>query len=356
MNWTDKVIPFHLHPLGLINAFTQLGADLAPLLEAVEVPRPALKSITAKISYQQFLALIRSGMNQCEQPALGLLASQHFDWVYHGVTGMAMRASSTFSQAGLAFQRYSCLAQPYYMPFRCNPFFYLDNRLRVIIPIEHLISAPEQDAAVYRFEVEFRLGLLFQMLIQCSGQAEQLLAVARVELDIDPPTDRKHYDLLGCKNTQFNCRYSRLVLPAASINREGDILRKGIYKQALEYCNQELRKVTVGAPDTEHVRTLLVENLPTYPCIDAVAERMGLTSRTLARRLKQENTSFTDLLNQIRSEVATYLLRATRLSTDDIAESLGFADTNNFRQAFLRWTGQSSSEYRRQLAAANKLG
>jgi len=344
MNLTEKVIPQHLHPLGFIDAFTHLGADLDTLLRDTQINKESLKSVEEKISYHAFMNLIASGISQCNQPGIGLLASEHFKWYYHGVTGMAINASSTFNQAGLAFQRYSCIAQPYYMPYRCNPFYYLDNQLQVIIPIEHFINTDQPSDPLYRFEIEFRLGLLFKILKQFGGR--EIIHKAQVELNIQKPYMHQVYEDLSFKNIRYNCRHSRLILPATSIDMEGNLLTKGVYKQTLEYCNEELRKVTKDAPNIEHVRTLLVENLPNYPNINSVAKRMGLTTRTLARKLKHEGTSFTDALNDIRSEIAIYLLNSTDLSIDDISESVGFSETTNFRQAFQKWTGQPSSAYR----------
>mgnify|MGYP000128950289 CR=1 FL=1 len=344
MNWTENCIPLHLHPLGFIDAFTQLGAKLDTFLNDTGIKQQDLKTVDGKISYQTFMELIHSGLTQCKQPGLGLLVSEHFKWFYHGVTGMAINASSTFNQAGLAFQRYSCIAQPYYMPFRCTPFYYLNNRLQAIIPIEHFITTKHMDESFHRFELEFRIGLLFNILKQFGGRHS--IENSTLELNIGPPTEQNTYEELSFKNIKYNCTHSRLITPVTEIDTEGNLLSKGIYKQSLEYCNQELRKVTQGAPNVEHVRTLLVENLPNYPNINSVAKRMGLTTRTLARKLKLEGTSFTDTLNTIRSEIAIYLLGSTHLSIDDISESLGFTETTNFRHAFQKWTGQSSSAFR----------
>jgi AraC-like DNA-binding protein len=344
MDLTKKTIPLHLHPLGFINAFTQLGVDLDVLLQSAKIDRKALKSNQEKISYSQFIDLIQCGIQTSDRPGLGLYACERFNWIYHGVVGLALTASSTFNQAGLAFQRYSCIPQPYYMPYRCNPFYYLNNRMEAIIPIEHLITTVQTQPEIYRFEVEFRMGLLFRILKQFGGK--KMADQARFELNISEPTQSGLYEKLTISNIRYGCSHSRLILPALAIDTEGNLLSRGIYKQTLEYCDQELRKLTKDAPNIEHVRTLLVENLPHYPGIDAVAKRMEMTPRTLARKLKQEGTSFTDALNAIRSEIAIYLLRSTSLSVDDIAESVGFSETSNFRQAFVKWTGHSSREYR----------
>lgn len=344
MDWSHRVIPFHLHPLGMIDAFSRLGANLEDMLKACNISRDEIQSPNHRISYLEFSALIEAGMDCIDPHAPGLAVAETFRFVYHGTLGLALKASSTFNQAGLAVQRYTCIAQPYYTPYRCQPFFYLNNQQEAIIPIEHFISEHIGSERLYRFETEFRMGLLYKIL-QRFGSRE-LLKRARFELDI-PPSDIDIYERRTLKHITYNCTHSRLIVPVDAIEFTGNPLGKAIYKQCLEYCDAELEKVTNGAPCYERVRTLLLENLPTFPDIESVAKRMDLSARTLARKLKQESTSYSQILNDVRSDIAIYLLKSTQLSIEDIAESMGFSDPGNFRSAFARWTGSNPNAYRR---------
>src|SRR5690606_16721243 len=112
------------------------------------------------------------------------------------------------------------------------------------------------------------------------------------------------------------------------------------------YCGAEMEAMEGGLTCTHRVMALLYEHIPHFLNQTEVANVMGITTRTLARRLQQENTSFTDVLNVVRSEIATYFLESTQLTVPDVAESLGFSDTGNFRQAFKRWTGRSACDFR----------
>ena len=76
-------------------------------------------------------------------------------------------------------------------------------------------------------------------------------------------------------------------------------------------------------------------------------KKLHTTSRTLRRRLHLEGTSYQDLLAEVRCNLAKEYLRGTRMTTEDIAETLGFSDAANFRHAFRRWTGRNPSEFRR---------
>ena len=83
-----------------------------------------------------------------------------------------------------------------------------------------------------------------------------------------------------------------------------------------------------------------------------VARRLGMHPRTLGRRLQQCGTTFQDLLDETRLEVARQLLRGTRSSVARIAASLGYHDPTVFTRAFRRWTGTTPRDYRAGQAGA----
>lgn len=98
---------------------------------------------------------------------------------------------------------------------------------------------------------------------------------------------------------------------------------------------------------TDRVRGLLLELLPAGLCtIDAVAQRMAVSKRSLQRHLNDEAMTFQDVLNQVRQELAQHYLANTRISPGEISWLLGFQESNSFIRAFRSWTGTTPSAYR----------
>jgi AraC-like DNA-binding protein len=95
------------------------------------------------------------------------------------------------------------------------------------------------------------------------------------------------------------------------------------------------------------VRRLVLNANGTVPTLSEVAGRLFLSTRTLRRRLEDAQTSYQEIVGEIRRDLALRYLTQTSLSTEAIAEILGYSDTANFRQAFKRWTGESPQQYRR---------
>ena len=85
-----------------------------------------------------------------------------------------------------------------------------------------------------------------------------------------------------------------------------------------------------------------------YPTIDKVARLLHSSPRSLQRRLRQEEITYTELVSRCRFKEAQRLLTESEDAVQDIAARLGYADPSSFGRAFLRWTGTSPRHYRRQ--------
>ena len=93
------------------------------------------------------------------------------------------------------------------------------------------------------------------------------------------------------------------------------------------------------------IRRELCEATPT---VSDVAARLGISRRTLQRRLAAECSSYSQLLGSIRNERARRLLSETDRPLYEIAASLGYSDAGSFSRAFQRWTGTTPSTFRQR--------
>ncbi len=83
------------------------------------------------------------------------------------------------------------------------------------------------------------------------------------------------------------------------------------------------------------------------PSIDWIARRLGLSRRTLQRRLEESGTRYADIQRQVLSRRAKELLAAQTQPIGRIALELGYADAAHFTRAFLDWTGLTPSQWRK---------
>ena len=85
------------------------------------------------------------------------------------------------------------------------------------------------------------------------------------------------------------------------------------------------------------------------PGAAAIAKSLNVSERTLHRRLRDEGTTATDVLRQLRLELADKYLRDADISLTEIAYLLGYSEVSAFHRAFKRWTGLTPADFREQL-------
>ena len=82
------------------------------------------------------------------------------------------------------------------------------------------------------------------------------------------------------------------------------------------------------------------------PSLDRIADQLGLTPRTLQRKLHELGTSHNELLDHMRRQLAMRYLREPEMAICEVAYLLGFSESSSFHRAFKRWTGVTPKEYR----------
>jgi AraC-like DNA-binding protein len=118
-----------------------------------------------------------------------------------------------------------------------------------------------------------------------------------------------------------------------------------------EQCCQLLQQRALRSGVSGNVRLEILRKSGEFPSMHEVAKRLGVNRRTLHNQLTREGTSYRELVDEIRATLAQELLASSRVSVDEIAARLGYADTSSFVAAFKRWKGVPPGEYKRGLAS-----
>ncbi len=99
---------------------------------------------------------------------------------------------------------------------------------------------------------------------------------------------------------------------------------------------------------SSRLRRLLSRDSSHWPDLEAVAAHLHISPQTLRRHLREEGSSFQELKDQLRRDIAIYHLSRADLSLQQIAEQLGFSEPSAFHRAFKKWTGLTPGAYRAQ--------
>ena len=93
-----------------------------------------------------------------------------------------------------------------------------------------------------------------------------------------------------------------------------------------------------------------------HPYLEEVAEKVGISGRTLERHLSAAGTSYAQLVYELRFDLVTKLLEDPDVPIASIAPKVGFALPSGLSRAFNDWTGMTPSQYRSQLLTRRARG
>jgi AraC-like DNA-binding protein len=181
------------------------------------------------------------------------------------------------------------------------------------------------------------------------------IAPLRVELTRDPEHQEMLESFYRCR-INFRADRNALVFRSTDLDRSFVTHNADLVALISPQLDAELDEYRSSRTITEQAKSVMKRLLAGQrPSIDEVARQMGLSSRTLQRRLTEKGVRFQQLLEDARRELARYYLSDSRLELNDAAYLLGFEDPNSFFRAFQRWEGTTPARYRKKQSADTQI-
>ncbi|PTU33126.1 AraC family transcriptional regulator [Stenotrophobium rhamnosiphilum] len=342
----------------LLEIVAEHGIDTQELFKGLPVSPNLVDSPASRMSALQWGLLVNRAMRLLQEPALGYECGLRTRPSAHGFLGYAVLSCASVRESMELVIRYFQTRQR-------------DFGIRMLI---------EQDyAAVEVFEFHPIIPTTKKLPTQISAAApdaaNQLLSLRRffyehillgVARGAAAMLGRELLDLGGelCfdwAEPEYHARWKDR-LPPVRFSRSSNQLRFPIRllemrpvladplatKQAIELCERELAQ-TGAAGDSIVLRVcaeLIQAKNGGYPDQETLAAKLHISSRTLARKLKDDGSSFQQLLEETQRRDACDLIENTELDLQEVATRLGYQNPANFTRAFRKWTGESPSLYR----------
>jgi AraC-like DNA-binding protein len=208
------------------------------------------------------------------------------------------------------------------------------------------VATPGHVRGVGRFLHELALA---HVLSRCrEGAGDALPATLAWFAHARPPELAPLHSFFGTRDLSFGDADSGFELDRAMLDRP---MRGGDPKMLATIeplAESELRRLPRSTtPLGARVAAHLVNALPSGADIERVARAMHMSERTLQRRLEQEGTHYSEVLDRVRLDVAQRRLADPSVSVAEVAADLGFSDLATFSRAFKRWTGEPPGQWRR---------
>lgn len=290
-------------------------------------------------------AILRKALQLFPDPLMGLHASQSESDAAFGVLGYLNQTCATLQEVFTAKTRYERLVS--------------DMGSTTLRPEPGVVlccwDCNAHDPVFVRHATEFLLGQWMRHIHSLREQKEGLLL--RVHFRHAPPGNaqllQEYESLFGCP-VHFNQPESALVVPVAVMSQRLRNPNPSLQATLERHAHLLLSEREKAAPSLlsqirSRLRVLLMEGNTSR---DHLAEELGISSRHLHRQLQKAGSSYRELVDDIRIELAKTLLQDSALTMDAVAHRLNFKEGPSFNRWFREMTQQTPGEYRRQLAAA----
>ena len=285
------------------------------------------------VSARQVLCLVDEVIKHLDLPFLGLLMGSLMTLTYHGMAGLAVVTQPTMLKSAKMLERlFSELFPPLEMTTHLNK-----KEIRIQID-ENVPLNPYT-----HFFIELNFVSFYNIYADLVGHDSDMMP-ERVEFSYSEPAWGHIYRRYFRCPVVFNAGRNAFVAPSCVANKDMPLANRlmALTAERALFENMPTRGMQLVPL---RLRRLFIKAYGAFPSLEVAARELGMSGRTLRRRLAEEETSYQQELDLVRKRFAIeYFLRGGK-SLTELSHLLGYSSTSVFTRAFRIWTGCSPTEY-----------
>jgi AraC-like DNA-binding protein len=312
----------------------EAGKDVTDILRSAGLSVEQVDDPTARLEVRAQIKVLALAAEAVRDDLFGFHLARSFDLREIGLVYYVMASSEQLADALQTGVRYSRIHN------EGVRLHFNRNRLATLT-----LDYVDTDRASDKHHMEFWLVALVRI---CRQVTDSRLAPHQLKVRharADPPAEFKAF--FGVE-MEFGGETDAIVLSdaVASLPVTGRDIH--LNKLLRQYADEALAsRPSEHASTRSAVERLIPELLPHGRAnVPEVARRLGMSARTMSRRLHDEQTAFLDMLDELRAALARRYLSEHQLPMSEIAWLLGYREVSSFTHAFRRWTGMTPRQYR----------
>ena len=309
--------------------------ELPSLLRNTGVDVEQLLKDESLLTATQQIQILRNALDLSGKPEFGLRLGRRLTPATPGVMGFVANSSPDLYTALQAVHTFLPTRASFIQVDLQRAEDYLECVVNFQVPMENDVERCLEDTVIKAFfEIgEFIVGRpLYESEVHFPHPAPVYQGMYREYLPGKVYFNSDHFKL---KLAMGLCRK-----PNASANHES-------YHLAFQQCESMLARLQSPEPDYRtRLQKMMLSRPPGTLSEEEAAASLFISKRTLARKLKNENSSFRKIREEVLSKQAVSYLCNSQLSVEATATLLNYHDTASFRRAFKRWFGQTPDQYR----------
>jgi AraC-like DNA-binding protein len=324
----------------LLSACDRLGLDTDQILAATGIDRAVVNDPDSRIPIELVDKLWHTAYELSNDPDLALHAIEVLPFGAYRVIDFLIWNAPTLGDALAKISDYFPLINDVVrLPFLVGDRF-----------VTFAVQAPSDPAVITRPYAEYVLGAVF---LRTRINMHTPYRLARVEFTHPRPTSVLEHERIFACPVVFGADTCQMVIPreAWDAPRVGadPMLFSVLDGHARTLLDQQPADTTIVGRVRDAIGVALRGG---DPGLESVAKQLGMSPRTLQRRLGEQSAIFNEVLDTMRFGAAKSYLAQRNIAATEIAYLLGFAEQSSFNRAFKRWAGQTPGEFRRANPAA----
>lgn len=313
----------------------QTGLEEGKLISHSGIDPESFERDNARIPSEKLSHIFQFAMQESGDPYLALHIGESIPYQSLGLLGYLLINAGTVGEMLEKFNRYQKLVGE-----RLKFHFEDDGkqyRIALYIQGNPMIPVP-------RFHAEVHLAAILNIINQIAGQR---LQPDRAAFWHEKPSEVEGYrNLFGC-DLLFEAQESAIYLSKSGLGIPLQFSNPGM----LRYFEAQARRILEDIEEKSaysDVKQVILQSLGEEEVdIGFVSRKLGLSVRVLQKRLKEEDHTFREALNQVRSQLATHYIKHTDMDMGSIALFLGYSESSAFLRAYKKMTGKRPGEIRR---------
>jgi AraC-like DNA-binding protein len=312
------------------------GANADVLLRKAGLSHKQIDDPDALLEVRSQIKFLNLVAEALDDERLGFHLAQKFDLRTVGLLHYVLASSDTLHEAIKRATRYSSIVN------EGIKLAFLERK-EFGISIEYVGVSRHLD----RHQIEFWMAAL---MIECRQLTNRSLTAEKISFIHRGDRTSELQSFYGCE-LQFGADADKMIFHRTSRNTAIASADPYLNKLLIKYCEEALeRRESRSGSFATSVENAIAVLLPHSQAeVDEVARRLGVSRRTMARRLASEGLTFDRVLRALRSDLAKRHLADRDLSISKVAWLLGYQDASTFSHAHKRWTGMTPRAIRQQL-------
>lgn len=310
----------------------ELGLSVEAVLRQAQLPPNLFEQDRILLTTEELFALYRAIEGASGDPAVGLRLGTEDRVERYDPIGIAALYAHSFRDALERMARYKQLTCP-------EKLHVVNEGGECRVRFEWLFAEEEEPALL--------IDCCFAWVVQIARRGTaSAIRPRRVEYQRSPEGRDAYERHFGCP-VHFGTAGNVLVFDPADLERPFATHNADLLAIVAPKLEAELAEQLAHRSFREQVKAMLKRALSgRRPELRLVARELGVSTRTLQRRLTDEKVTFQQLVAEARHELARHYLRYSRLELSETAYLLGYEDANSFFRAFHQWEGTTPGEWR----------